>query len=228
MLKFKQLFCEIKNNKKIILILFLVITLKIVLMDRQATDSSNYLYLLGESFKLYENFFDFTYNAILNFGLLFISIKIFNIGIRKNSEFILLRISKFKYVINSFLNILVTKFIMIVAISVYIFIVSKFISVNISINLIDFTKIILFKSVLDYFMITLQVIIGELYFIPYIIIYTIPVTITMVVYIGDYFRPFFTSTYDLSALIIIAISSLLILAKIISIRLLNYIKKVEG
>lgn len=220
MIEIKKILYNLKDNKRIIFILLILLGVKIFFVNYNNINNNSYLYLLGEDYKRYTTMFDFTYNALLDFILLFISMKIFNRGLRKNAEFIFLRKSKFKYVIDEFKNIFLVKSLIISILSGLIFLFVK----NANVNIQDVIKVILFKSVLDMILITMNVMIGELYFISYIILYNIPIHLTMF-NIRKYFECFFADYYNIFNLLIIFLIAIFLLAKIASKGIIKYVNR---
>ncbi|MEG0073574.1 MAG: hypothetical protein RR751_03670 [Clostridia bacterium] len=226
MLHLKESYIFIKNNIKYVVILLLVIGIKFVSMNYNDAGKINYLEILGENFGTYETILDFTYNSIINFVFIITAFKIFSFNIRKNIEFTFLRTSRLRYVVHCFINILVMFFYYISILTIYIFILSMFFGKTITIDLNSFIATILIKSIVSYFMIFLEVLIGELYFIPYISIYALPVVVT-IIDIKKYFACIFASSYInnlfLLTLAYIIVSS--ILAKIVSKNILKFANK---
>ena len=220
MIEIKKILYNLKENKNIFFLLLTVIGIKIFFVNYNELNNNSYLYLLGEDYSKYITMFDFTYNALINFILLFISMRIFNSGLKQNPEFVFLRESKFKYALNQFKNIFLVKGIIITILSGIIFIFVQ----HANVNIIDIIKVILFKSVLDMILITMNIIIGELYFIPYIILYNIPIYLTMF-NIRKYFECFFADGYNIFNLLLVFLVAVFLLSKIASMGIIKYINR---
>ena len=220
MIEIKKILYNLKENKKIIFILLIILGIKIFFVNYNNINNNSFLYLLGEDYDRYTTMFDFTYNALLDFILLFISMKIFNSGLKQNAEFIFLRKSKFKYIIDEFKKIFFVKGLIICILSGIIFLFVQ----NANVNIQDLIKIILFKSILDIILITMNVIIGELYFIPYIILYNMPIHLTMF-NIRKYFECFFADYYNIFGLLIVFFITIFLFAKITSKGIIKYVNR---